>query len=96
MAGPVYLLAESRIMENSMTAPVLIGIGASAGGIETLVQIVVDLPQDLPAAIGVVVHIPINVTSLPPHILGRSGLLPATHAQEGEVLQLDENSGGER
>jgi CheB methylesterase len=65
---------------------VLIVIGASAGGIETLVQLVQRLPPGLPAAIGIV-HIPINVTSILPQMLNRAGTLPARHANNGENLQ---------
>lgn len=65
----------------------IIVIGASAGGVETLTQLVRDLPADLPAAIFIVLHVPSNATSALPAILGRAGKLPTSHARDGETFQ---------
>lgn len=62
-------------------------IGASAGGVEALIQLVSRLPASLPAAILVVVHIPPNAHSLLPQILSRKGSLPAAHAEDGEPIR---------
>jgi two-component system chemotaxis response regulator CheB len=64
----------------------IIVIGASAGGVEALCQLVADLPKDLPAAVFVVVHIPAQSKSFLPTILSRKGLLRATHAIDDEVI----------
>src|SRR5215510_1781787 len=48
-------------------------MGASSGGIETLIQILRDLPADLPAALFVVIHISAKSESLLPEIIGRNG-----------------------
>jgi two-component system chemotaxis response regulator CheB len=64
----------------------IIVIGASAGGVEALCQLVTDLPKDLPAAVFVVVHIPAQSKSFLPNILSRKGLLRATHAIDDEVI----------
>ena len=62
-------------------------IGASAGGVETLSRLVSGLPADLPAALCVVLHLsPTGISALP-QILGRSGPLPAAHAQDGEPIR---------
>jgi two-component system chemotaxis response regulator CheB len=65
----------------------IVVIGASAGGVETLRSLVAGLPADLPAAVFVVVHFPIDQLSILPRILGRSGPLPAAHARSGEPIQ---------
>ncbi|RAZ83142.1 chemotaxis protein CheB [Mesorhizobium hawassense] len=59
----------------------IVVIGASAGGIEPLKQIVSDLPADLPAAVFVVVHI--GQVSYLPEILDRAGRLDARVARNG-------------
>lgn len=64
----------------------IIVVGASAGGVEALSQLVANLPKDLPAAIFVVVHIPAHSKSLLPNILSRKGGLPATHAIDNEAI----------
>jgi two-component system, chemotaxis family, protein-glutamate methylesterase/glutaminase len=62
-------------------------VGASAGGVEALSQIVARLPEDLAAAVFVVLHIAPSGTSVLPAILTRRGPLPATHASDGEAIQ---------
>jgi two-component system, chemotaxis family, protein-glutamate methylesterase/glutaminase len=65
----------------------IIVIGASAGGVEALKELVSRLPADLPAAIFVVLHVPPEATSLLPQILQRSGKLPAAHYPDGEAIE---------
>ncbi len=65
----------------------IIGIGASAGGVEVLTQLVRLLPPDLAAAVLIVLHFPSYGVSVLPDILNRAGSLPAKHAEDGEALQ---------
>nr|RNJ65721.1 MAG: chemotaxis protein CheB [Leptolyngbya sp. IPPAS B-1204] len=65
----------------------LIVIGASAGGVEALSQLVQHLPADLAAALFVVVHFPPHSISLLPKILSRAGPLPAKHVQDQAAIQ---------
>lgn len=65
----------------------IVVIGASAGGVEALRQLVSGLPPGLPAAVFVVVHIPPHMGSVLPELLARSGPLPAAHAQDGEEVR---------
>lgn len=74
-------------MPSPIVPPIAIVIGASAGGIEPLLEIVASLPSDLPAAVCVVVHFPDTATSLLPQLLGRHGKLPAQHAEHGQALE---------
>lgn len=62
-------------------------VGASAGGVEALSQIVSKLPADLPAAVFVILHIAPSGTSVLPSILTRRGNLPAVHASDGDPIE---------
>jgi len=55
----------------------IITIGASAGGIEVLQQLVESLPQDFPAAILIAVHLSPYFPSKLPTLLNRAGRLEA-------------------
>lgn len=65
-------------------------IGASAGGVEALQQVVAGLPEGLPAAVCVVVHIRASLPSALPAILARSGPLPCDFAEDGQPLRAGE------
>jgi two-component system chemotaxis response regulator CheB len=65
----------------------LIVIGASAGGIEPLVRLVEGLPEALPAAICVVVHLPATGTSRLDAVLGRRTQLEVVRAAHGMDLR---------
>src|SRR4051794_41290714 len=65
----------------------IIVVGASAGGVEALGQLVRGFPADLPAAVFVVLHVPAHGTSVLPSILRRQGRLPADHAKDGESIR---------
>jgi len=58
-------------------------IGASAGGIDALRQLVAGFPVEWKASVFVVVHLPANGESMLPAILQRVGPLPALHPEDG-------------
>jgi two-component system chemotaxis response regulator CheB len=65
----------------------VIVIGASAGGVEALQELVRSLPADLPAAVFVVLHVPARVKSFLPEILGRAAKLVVQHARDGALIE---------
>jgi two-component system chemotaxis response regulator CheB len=73
----------------------IIVVGASAGGVEALEQLIRNLPPSLPAAIFIVLHIPAHSKSVLPNILNRciekrhkeNFLLKAVHPKHGDAIQ---------
>lgn len=61
-------------------------LGASAGGVQALSDLVAQFPSDLPAAVFVVIHISPSGSSAMPAILSRAGALTAAHPQDGEPI----------
>jgi two-component system, chemotaxis family, protein-glutamate methylesterase/glutaminase len=61
-------------------------VGASAGGIEALQQLLQSLPNHFDAAILVVLHTSSHAGSLLPQILQRSSHFPVVHPEDGEIL----------
>ncbi|HEY9779631.1 MAG TPA: chemotaxis protein CheB [Leptolyngbyaceae cyanobacterium] len=71
----------------------IIVVGASAGGVEALCQLIPLLPSDLPAAVFIVLHISSTGTSVLPNIINRAiakrqknSALNAVHPQDGEEI----------
>lgn len=60
-------------------------LGASAGGVDALTAIAAALPERLPAAIFVVLHVGSH-RSILPAMLEQAGRLPAHHARDGERI----------
>jgi two-component system chemotaxis response regulator CheB len=64
----------------------IVVVGASAGGVEALRAMAAQLPEDLPAAVLVVLHVTAAGPSALPEILRRAGPLAVAHAVDGERL----------
>jgi two-component system chemotaxis response regulator CheB len=73
--------------ERTMPGHDIIVMGASAGGVETLAQLVRGLPKNLPAAVFIVLHVPAYGTSILPQILNRHGPVHAVHPADGDAIQ---------
>ena len=65
----------------------VIVIGASAGGIAALKEVVAGLPGDLPATLLVVLHVNPTTPSALPAILDRATDLEVRHARNGDAIR---------
>jgi two-component system, chemotaxis family, protein-glutamate methylesterase/glutaminase len=65
----------------------VVAVGASAGGVEALIQFAAGLPPELPYAVLVVLHMPAGAPSLLARIVDRNGPLPAVTAEDGAPLE---------
>jgi two-component system chemotaxis response regulator CheB len=65
----------------------IVVIGASAGGLSALRELVGSLPRDFPASIFVVMHVPAHSPSRLPELLTAAGALEAVHAVDGEKIE---------
>jgi len=62
-------------------------IGASAGGVEALIDILESLPEDFGAAIIVVLHLPPQRATALPQLFARRCALPVKEAEDKETIQ---------
>jgi two-component system chemotaxis response regulator CheB len=65
----------------------IIVIGGSAGSIEPIVQLLSQLPSDLPATLFAVIHIPSEGTGILPQILQRRSTLDVLHPSDGQPIR---------
>lgn len=73
---------------NSVKNPMIIVIGASAGGMAALKQLVAQLPQDFPAPIFIVHHMSANTTGeVLVKVLNESGNLKCVHAHDNQAFK---------
>lgn len=67
----------------------IVGIGASAGGLEALQEFLENAPNDIGVAYVVVTHQLPDRTSLLPEIFGKRTMMPFVEAADGMKLQPD-------
>jgi len=65
----------------------IVVVGASAGGMAALEQLVAGLPRGLPASLFVVWHLAPGVKSVLPTLLARAGPLPACNPKDGDPIE---------
>ncbi len=68
-------------------APEVLLIGASAGGVEALLHLLVDLPGDYGLPIVCLLHVPDSRDNLLAELLARRLALPAKEAEDKELLR---------
>jgi two-component system chemotaxis response regulator CheB len=83
--------ADTRLRNAPAAVPAaghdIVVLGASAGGVQALCEVMDGLPPNLPAAVFVVLHVAPHGHSALPAILSRLGCLPASHPVDGEEIQ---------
>jgi two-component system CheB/CheR fusion protein len=67
----------------------IVGLGASAGGIEALERFFAQVPLDLGVAFLVVLHLGPDTTSHATEILARVAKVPVQEAEDGDVVEPD-------
>src|SRR5262245_53914331 len=80
---------EAGVQPNSRKKPLkrdVVAIGSSAGGVETLLELVTKLPENLPAALIIVQHAAELSPGYLAGILNKAGPLPTTPARNGQVV----------
>jgi len=65
----------------------ILAVGTSAGGVEALIHVAKGLPPNLPASVLLTIHLPSHARSALDDVLTRAGQLPASFAEEGEVVR---------
>jgi two-component system chemotaxis response regulator CheB len=65
----------------------IIVIGASAGGVTALIELVKTIPKDFDASIFIVLHVHPTSPSNLPQILSRFGQLDAVHPEDGDKIE---------
>ncbi|SFP94370.1 chemotaxis protein CheB [Hymenobacter arizonensis] len=65
----------------------IVVIGASAGGVSALLELVKTLPADFPAPIFIVQHVAPDSPSILPQLLSSVSALKARHPQNGETIE---------
>ncbi len=68
---------------------VVVGIGASAGGLDALFELLKHLPERIGMAFVLVQHLDPNHQSLLSEVLGRKSRLPVAQATEGTMVELN-------
>src|SRR5690349_23040828 len=67
----------------------VVGIGASAGGLEAFTRLLRQLPADLGCAFVLVQHLDASHPSLLPEILARATAMPVNAASDGELVSAN-------
>ena len=70
-------------------SPPMVGIGASAGGLDAFLRLLRHMPADTGLALVLVQHLDPAHESLLPELLGRDATIPVVQAQDGMLIEAD-------
>ncbi|MFA4901499.1 MAG: chemotaxis protein CheB [Desulfobaccales bacterium] len=71
------------------SSPLVVGVGASAGGLEAFTDLLRHLPKDTGMAFVLLQHLPPKQHSMLAQILNKATVLPVAEAMEGSVPEAD-------
>ncbi len=71
------------------TGPTIVGVGASAGGLEAFVRLLSALPSDTGLVFVLVQHLAPNHESMLPELLGRAAAIPIDQAHDGVHVEAN-------
>lgn len=80
-------MRKSQVEGITMPKHDIIVIGASAGGVNALIELMKTLPSDLKASVFIVMHLSPHTKSFLPNILSRQGRLNAVHPKDGDRIE---------
>src|SRR5947208_10417887 len=73
--------------QNNGAAHDIVVIGASAGGVQALQELMRGMPEDFAGSVFVVVHTSASSPGILPNLLDRAGPLPVAHGKDREKIQ---------
>src|SRR5215813_11560916 len=82
-AGLVALAERAEVQQGKNDLVAVVGVGASAGGLEAFRQFLKRLPEDTGMAIVLITHLDPKHVSILPDLLSRATPLPVSEAEEG-------------
>src|SRR5687768_9810566 len=87
LVSAIFQKRNGTIGSRRMRTKQVVVVGASAGGIEALRELVAGLPADFPAPVCIVLHTAPQAPGVLDSILSRSGPLPARNAADRDRLE---------
>lgn len=81
------MTADAALDALRQASPNLIVVGASAGAVEVLSQLLPSLAPEMPAVVLVVVHVPADRPSALPEVLSGRSALPVLEAEDKMIVQ---------
>jgi two-component system CheB/CheR fusion protein len=82
-------VADGSARDLPRSSPTIVGIGASAGGLEAFSRLIGELPRDTGLAYVLVQHLDPRHDSMLPELLGRSAAVPVVQAAERMTIEAD-------
>ena len=79
----------SDVATPARTGPTIVGVGASAGGLEAFVRLLSALPNDTGLVLVLVQHLAPNHESMLPELLARAAAIPIAQARDGMHVEAN-------